>query len=73
MNTLKITINLRSYVMAKNTLYAIRSKEGFIVKDERTGQLEIYDDWESACHSIRRSTDEPVAVDVTRQEEQDND
>ena len=58
--------------MTRKKLYAIRSKNGFIVKDERTGQLEIYEGWEKACHSIRRPTDEPVAVDVTRQE-QDND
>jgi hypothetical protein len=54
--------------MNKNTLYSIRSQEGFIVKDERTGQLEIYEDWLSACHSIRRSTDTVVAVNVTKQE-----
>ncbi len=58
--------------MTKNTLYAIRSQEGFKVKDEETGQLEIYEGWESACHSVRRSTDEQVAVNVSRQEAQGN-
>ena len=50
--------------MSDNTLYAIRSKGGFIVKNELNGQLEIYEDFPSACHSVQRSSDTIVAVDV---------
>tara|TARA_R110000851_G_scaffold324510_1_gene491858 strand:- start:625 stop:801 length:177 start_codon:yes stop_codon:yes gene_type:complete len=51
-----------------NTLYAIRSQDGFLVKDERTGQLEIYEGWLSAAGAVSRPTDTVVAVDVTKQE-----
>jgi hypothetical protein len=58
--------------MDDNTLYAIRSKGGFIVKNELNGQLEIYEDWLSACHSIQRSSDTIVAVDVVNLEKSNN-
>jgi hypothetical protein len=51
-----------------NTSYAIRSQDGFLVRDERTGQLEIYEDWLSAAGAVRRSTDTVIAVDVIKQE-----